>query len=357
MKWGLFLTTAQPPDREATEVLDTTVRHAEMAEKMGFESAWLLEHHFTKYGLVGSTTVLAAHILSRTKSLKVGTAINVIPLQHPIRVAEEVALLDQLSKGRFILGIGRGFFDKDYHVLGVDMAKNREMLEEWTDILIRTWTTGKAAPCGPILSFPEVEVYPEVFTRPRPNMYAVAQSPSTTEWAARLGLPLIMNFVMEDDEKASQLELYNSVARASGHDTSKIEHALSCITSVGRDSAAAKQNSKNYLCWWLDECLRITNVLDFQRSEFDSYEYHRRKWKETVLRGEASVEKRVETYIRLNPMGTPDECVRKLQKTVDITGLKKIICGFESIGSAVEVEASMKLFSEEVMPHVKARHI
>jgi alkanal monooxygenase alpha chain len=351
MKWGVYLTTAQHPEQTTRQVLENTINYTLEAEKMGFDDVWVLEHHFTKYGIVSSPTIMAAHLLAKTENIKVGTAISTITLDHPVRLAEEVAHLDQLSNGRFLFGIGRGSFVKDFKVFGVDMSKSREIMDEWTRIMVGAWTKGKVSSNSERLCFDEVEIYPEIYTKPHPPIYVVAQAPSTTEWAAKQGFPLILNFTLEDDAKASQIQLYNEVASEAGHDPSKIDHILSCLAGVG-DTDWMYANSKEYFSWWLEEGVRAIELFDRKNDKQDGYEWHQRQWKEWVIKGKASTESRYDRYMRLNPIGSPELCVEKLQKTIDATGIRHVICGFESLGSPEQILESMCRFKNEVIPNI-----
>lgn len=354
MKWGVYLTSAQPPSQTQREVIANTLAYAEAAEAMGFEDAWVLEHHFTRYGLVGSPLTLAAYILGRTKRLRVGTAINVIPLEHPVRLAEEVALLDQLSDGRLSFGIGRGAFVKDFKVFGVDMSKSRDILSEWTQIMLEAWSRGRVASRGSFVAFDEVEVFPEPYTRPHPPVYCVAQSPSTVEWAAKQGFPMILNYTLEDEAKTAQIELYAEVAREHGHDPAKIEHVLSCLAGVGESRAALQEDSRLTLSWWLEEFVRASQIFAPEtKANVGGYEWHHRQWEDWTIRGYTTTESRLERYCRLNPIGSPAECVETLQRSIDATGVRHVVCGFESLGDRPRVLESMARFWKEVIPHIR----
>ena len=134
MDWSLFLINAQPPGMAVHDVIDNGVQYALAGERHGFSTAWVLEHHFTQFGVVGSPLFYASFLLGKTTTLKVGTAIQVITLDHPVRLAEQVALLDHLSNGRLVFGFGRGYFLKDFVVFDKDRHKSREIADEWLAI-------------------------------------------------------------------------------------------------------------------------------------------------------------------------------------------------------------------------------
>src|ERR1700693_797766 len=140
MKFGVFVTTAHHPNQTQEEVFDNTTLYAVEAESLGYRGAWVLEHHFTRFGLCAHPITLAAYILGKTTTLRVGTAVCVLPLYHPLQIAEQVAMVDQLSNGRFDFGVGRGAFRKDFNAFGVDPAKSHLIMREWLDIIKRAWT-------------------------------------------------------------------------------------------------------------------------------------------------------------------------------------------------------------------------
>lgn len=350
--WGIYLITAQPPGMTEAECIDASVAYAVEAEKLGYGHAWVLEHHFTRYGIVGSALTHAAFILGRTQTLRVGTAISVIPLEHPVRLAEQVALLDHLSGGRLMFGIGRGIFLKDFTVFGVDMGSNREILSEWMDIIMRAWTQKTVLAEGDLISFPEVEVLPKPRTQPHPLVYAAVHSPETIEWSARRGLPMLFNYTINDEAKRSQLDLYNAVAEDAGHNIDAIPHALSFIAGASYDGTLIKDRSRAHLTWWLDEFTRASDLLKRHADGIRGYEWQKRQWEAMVMRNEHRTGDRVERLFKQNPIGSPQECVDKLGQSLEITGLKKVILGFDAAGAREHVLDSIHVFTEEVLPRL-----
>jgi alkanal monooxygenase alpha chain len=325
------------------------------AEELGFDAVWLLEHHFSRYGLLGSPFGMAGYVLGKTTRLKVGTAINVVTIDHPLRLAENVAMLDQLSGGRFYFGVGRGGFVKDFQAFGVDMASSRERMDEWMRIMHEAWETGSAESHSEFIEFNRVPVYPEPFTKPHPPIYTVASSPSTVEWAARKGYPMLLNYLFEDEEKISQLELYGEVAAAAGHDPASIDHALSCMVSVCEDDQVdeAKTSTRNYLGWWMEEYVRASQLYEAKNQNIKGYEYHQNLWRDWANKGDTSTDARVNKAFRLNPFGGRNECIEKLHQIAEVTGLRHFICGFENLGAPEKVIGSMRMFMEDVVPAVE----
>lgn len=349
--WGIYISTAQHERLTQREVWVNSSEYCRFAEKLGYHSAWLLEHHFTRYGMCGSPLTLAAYLLGMTEKLKVGTAVSVIPLEHPLRLAENVAMIDQLSSGRLLFGIGRGFFMKDFDVFGVDVKKNHLILEEWTDIMMRAWRDGKVSSDSELIKFPEVNVYPEPFTKPGPPLYVACSSPSRTEWAAKLGIPMMIDYLTEDEEKRSQIELYNEVAAAHDHDPYKIKHMLSCIGFVGEEPEK-ETLMRNNMIWWESEFLRASKLFDPEYKDVKNYEYYHRQRETAKLSGNWLPEHRIERVLRLNPNGSPQKCIDRLCATLEGTTIGTVVMGFEALANQGLVKESMQRFMEEVAPHV-----
>jgi alkanal monooxygenase alpha chain len=350
IKWGVYLTTAYRPSETQRHVFERTNEIVRAAEDLGYDGLWLLEHHFTRYGICGSPLMMAAHILGATTRIKVGTAVSIIPLEHPVRLAENVALLDQVSNGRLRLGIGRGYFFKDYEVFGADIRKNNEMMSVWVDIMLSAWTTGRCSADNQFLKFPEVDVYPEPFTKPHPPVYVACSSPTRTEWAAQRGFPMLMDYLSEDEEKIAQLELYSQIAADHGHDPNTIEHALSCIAYVGGTDHA--EQIRKHLVWWEQVQLEASQLFAPENRGVENYSYYHRQREAAILRGEWNPEDRCERILQLSPTGSREECIERLQHMIDITGIRHLILGFEALGDTPMILDSMQRFMQEVAPQV-----
>lgn len=353
MKWGVWLIAAAMPDENHEEVIQDALAYGRAADTLGYDEAWVLEHHFTGYGTCGSPMTMAAYVLGQTTRIKVGTGISIVPLEHPLRLAEEVALLDNMSGGRFLFGIGRGLWVKDFKVFGVNMEHSREIMEEWVEVMQMAWGSRSCKFDGRFVQFDEVEVYPRPLTTPHPPIYVAAQSPSTIEWAAARGLPMMLTFILDDQAKLNQIELYAAVAADHGFDPGKIDHAISCLAGVGPTTQAVMDASRDRLIWWQDEFVRASTIFAPENLKMRGYEWFAREWEKQAIAGKYPVAERVENNFRINPIGSVQECVDKLNKTAEITGVSHFICGFESVsGKRGPVLESMQVFKEEVIPRV-----
>jgi alkanal monooxygenase alpha chain len=352
MNFGVFLTTGQLPPLTQEEVFENSIVYAQEAERLGFSGAWVLEHHFTRYGLCSSPLTMAAFLLGRTQTLRVGTAVSVLPLYHPVQLAEQVAIIDQLSDGRLDFGIGRGLFAKDFDVFGVSPDQSHELMREWSDIIVSAWTEDVVGAQSEHIQFNPVPVYPTPRTRPRPPMYVVCESPGTTEWVAAKGYPMMMSWWLEREAMRSQVELYESVAQAYGHNPKGVKHVLSCIAHVGDTREEARDAVRENLSWW--RRVGREAMLKFEElQKLPNYAAIARRWEDRLLSGEGDVDSAEreadERLLDLNLIGTAEECLETLEGLVEATGVEHIICGFEAAGSQENTLAAMERFEKEVM--------
>jgi alkanesulfonate monooxygenase SsuD/methylene tetrahydromethanopterin reductase-like flavin-dependent oxidoreductase (luciferase family) len=196
----------------------------QLLEELGFDSAWFGEHHYAGYSF-GAPAVIATAAAGRTRRLRLGTGVSLIPLHHPLRLAEEYAMLDVLSNGRLEYGIGRGFLNYAYQLMGVDPAQSFERFREGTDLIIKAWTADK--PFSFHGKFWQLEDYrlffPTPVQKPHPPIYASGtMSRESYVYAASRGLHLCTAFFIPDKEAVrSNIALYRKTLAEHGYDLSQ----------------------------------------------------------------------------------------------------------------------------------------
>ncbi len=351
MKFGNICFSYQPPGESHKQVMDRFVRLGVASEELGFDTYWTLEHHFTEFGLTGNLFVSAANLLGRTKKLNVGTMGVVLPTAHPVRQAEDVLLLDQLSKGRFNFGVVRGLYHKDFRAFGVNMEESREITQDFHKMITNSFKTGTISTDGKHIDFPSVEIYPTTYSKEIATCMT-AESASTTEWLASQGLPMVLSWIIGTNEKKAQMELYNEIATEHGHDITKIDHSMTFICSVDYDREKAREVCRKFLTSWYDSYVNATNIFS-DSNQTRGYDYHKGQWRDFVLQGHTNTNRRVDYSHNINPVGTPEECIEIIQRDIDATGITNITCGFEANGSEDEIVASMERFMTEVAPFLK----
>jgi alkanal monooxygenase alpha chain len=353
LQFDILMTTAQPPELTQQQVFDNSLQLARHAERLGFGGAWILEHHFTRYGLCSNPLTMAAFILGTTERLRVGTAVSVLPLYHPVQLAEQVALLDRLSGGRFDLGIGRGQFAKDFEVFDVDPQTSHTVMHEWIEIMEMAWRDPVVEWNGRHATIPPVPVYPTPQSPEGPSVRVVADSASTTEWAASKGYPMMLGWWLDHDAMRSQLDLYDEVARAHGHDPAGVDHVAACIVSVAETREAAADGIRDTLRWWRQVAEEVIFKFEELR-KLSNYKAMFRRWEEFTLAagGDAArgQEDALQRLLDINIVGTPDDCVARLRSLVRATGIRHFICGFEGWRQLPLIERNMESFAERVVP-------
>ena len=153
MKFGLFYLFSDFGNVAQDRLLYEVLEEITYAEELGFESVWLPEHHFAIYGMLGNPLIFAASVAERTRRMKIGTAIMVVPFQHPLRLAEDAAMVDALSGGRLLLGLGRGYQPPEFTGFGLDQSTSREMFAEGFEIVRRALSGEKFTHQGKFWTF------------------------------------------------------------------------------------------------------------------------------------------------------------------------------------------------------------
>src|SRR5271169_4155003 len=164
MEFGMFHEFQCPPGASAAEAFRQSFEQVDAAEQWGLDAMWLAELHFAPdRSVLASPLILAAAIAQRTRRMKIGTAVQVLPLCHPLRLAEEVATVDQISDGRLIFGVGRSGVARTYEAYGVPYAESRERFVEVLDIVQKAWTQEKVSYQGKYHRFEDVAVVPKPY--------------------------------------------------------------------------------------------------------------------------------------------------------------------------------------------------
>src|SRR5579883_1874983 len=169
------------------EVYFRALERIEIMDRTGFDAVWLAEHHFTTFSVCPSVHMLGVLAAARTKRLRIGTAVSLAALYHPLRLAEEVALLDVLSGGRVNWGAGRGFARVEFENFGVPPQESASRFRETVEIVLKAWTEERLCFAGRHFRFEAVEVLPKPLQRPHPPVWMAATSQEAIAWAAGRG--------------------------------------------------------------------------------------------------------------------------------------------------------------------------
>ena len=198
---------------------DQALAECEAAEEVGLDAVWLAElHGAPERSVLSAPMMAAAAIAARTAKLKIGIAVQVLPLSHPLRLAEEAATIDQLSHGRLIYGIGRSGVVRTYEDYGVDYGESRERFAETLEILQLAWTRPSFSFEGKYHSFHNVAVTPKPYQKPYPELRMAAATPETFPQIGRLGLPIFVAVRQGPfTQLADSIKAYRAAYREAGH--------------------------------------------------------------------------------------------------------------------------------------------
>ena len=221
------------------DVYKRALDRIEIMDRTGYDAVWLAEHHFSGYSVCPSVHLMAMHIASRTKRLRIGTAVTLAAFYHPLRVAEEVALLDVLTCGRINWGAGRGFDPIEMSVFGVDPKESTARFREAVEIVLAAWTNERLTFEGEFHRYEDVEVLPKPFQRPHPPTWVAASSLGAIEWAASRGLSILMDPHSAHAEIARKLGHYRSGLEESGHEFGRRDIPTARLVALAETDAEA----------------------------------------------------------------------------------------------------------------------
>src|SRR6266851_10412718 len=168
MRFGTYFFLQATPGRRHADIIQRELDQMVRSEELGFDQVWLTEHHFIDYGLSVDPATLASAIASRTRRIRIGLAAAILPFHEPLRLAEQMALVDIISKGRLDMGVGRGNRPAEFRGYRVPQHENRERFEEALEILTRAWTRETVSFHGRYYTIPDVRVIPKPVQKPHP---------------------------------------------------------------------------------------------------------------------------------------------------------------------------------------------
>lgn len=227
MKFGNFLfPDSRDPERDG-QVIDETLREALLSDELGIDVIWLAEHHFDGICAYADPVGFAGALASSTRHAKIGFAVLQMALHHPVRLAEQLAVLDNITKGRLIVGLGRGssYNIYDYQGFGIDHHEAQARLDEAEDIMVRAWTEGGFRHHGRFWDLDVPMLRPRPYTKPHPPLVRAASGEASMLELARQGRPFLMN-VQPMATTRRRFELYREAMAEAGFDDAEIAGSL-----------------------------------------------------------------------------------------------------------------------------------
>lgn len=236
--------------------LDDVYRRAleriEIMDRGGFDAVWLAEHHFTTFSVCPSVHMLGTLAAARTKRLRIGTAVSLAALYHPLRLAEEVALLDVLSNGRVNWGAGRGFAPSEFAAFGVPPSESAERFREAVDIVLKAWTAERLDFSGKHFAFEGIEVLPKPLQRPHPPVWMAATSESAIDWAASRGFSILMDPHASMTELGAKRRRYAERLTAAGFSDVGRDIPMARLVALAPTMGEAREVARRGARWLVD---------------------------------------------------------------------------------------------------------
>ena len=347
MDFGLFLEFPVREGSSENEAFKESFRLVDEAEELGVESVWLAEYHFNPGRVLASPVTISSAIAGRTQRIRLGTAVFLLPLANPVRVAEEIATLDHISDGRVEFGIGRGTFPNVHEGFGVPFAESRGRFEESIEIILKAWTTESFSFEGEHFTINELTVSPKPFQTPHPPIRVGVTSAESFPIIGRMGYNILINpsRVFTLAELKPSIQEYRQARRDAGHegegkvglripiylshDAQKAhdEPMESAMFSMGRlsDRVASYSGHVGTLGDWGAQAERVRNMT------YDDW-----------VRDKVAY-------------GTPEAVLEKLASLGEELGLDQVM--FEvNYGNLIPLENqsnSLRLMMEEVVPNLE----
>jgi alkanesulfonate monooxygenase SsuD/methylene tetrahydromethanopterin reductase-like flavin-dependent oxidoreductase (luciferase family) len=314
----------------------------ELGDELGFDTVWLGELHFSRaFSILASPLMVLAAAAQRTKRIRLGTAVTLLPMHNPVKIAEDAATADILSGGRIEFGVGRGTAPSHYHGYGIPMEQSRERFDEALDFIVGAWTHDRFTHHGKYFHADDLTVIPRPLQQPYPPVRIAANSPDTFPFAAHRRFPIFATPLINPPDKLKQgLGVYRGTLP-------KGDTALAFPVHVADNRAEARADTEASLMRFLREAAERLRPLG--GADIKSFEAFRQ-----VL---ARIERvNYEDMDReMGVFGDPDYCIDRVHALKREYGMDEFICYFNQGGimDPALVRHSMTRFATEVVPHCR----
>jgi alkanesulfonate monooxygenase SsuD/methylene tetrahydromethanopterin reductase-like flavin-dependent oxidoreductase (luciferase family) len=332
------------------EMVRGEMRLAEQVEPLGYDKLWCVEHHFTDYSACPDNLQFLSWVAARTKRIRLATGAVIVPWNDPLRVAEKIALLDHLSGGRAVLGLGRGLARREYEGFGIDMGESRARFDEASRMIIDALDSGFVEGAGPFYPQARSEIRPRPRRGFRDRFYCVGMSPDSVEQAAALGARLMIFSQQTWESFASgPLPQYRKTYRE--HRDADPPPPLTgdlmfCDEDPERAEALAMQYMPNYF-------LTIVRHYEIMSEHFKHVKGYDHYASSADLFKQVGLETAARVYCGVQTWGTPDAILQKLRARRELLGEFELDLISYYGGMPVEVaEQSLRLFAEKVLPEL-----
>jgi len=354
MKFGIFHIVPWHESRTQQQALEEALEQIELADELGIEEAWLGEHRFSRHGLLSGIFPFLGMVAGRTKRIRIGTAVIVLPLHNPILLAEEIAMLDVISGGRINFGIGSGYQRQEFDGVGVDMSESRERFAESVDVMIKAWTEETLTFHGKYTNVDELWVIPKPMQQPYPPLFqAVSTSPESIEFAASRNIQVIAGGPTDILGQAPQvIERWRESMEKHGRPHAHLDPPMSKSIYVAPTMEEAEGDPvglENFSSRILRSVGATGHVIGMPTDKDGNFPKGYEAW---ATRQQDRDRRDDPGHAGLPPLrGTPEVVIERIKQT-QAQGINHIFGSFGFPGLPHEkVMRSIRLFATEVMPH------
>lgn len=342
--FGIFLLTNVPEWSTDTEAIHKNVEQIKHADALGFEHAWVAEHNGRRYGIIASVQLILAAASTVTTNIRLGAAVSRLPMHHPLKLAEDYALVDVLSNGRVDFGIGKAYDPLEFQAYGIPMSERDERYEEIFEIVMQAWNTGQVKYHGKHYQVPgpgdvieSVELHPKPIQDPHPPVYVmVSQTEESLRNAARRGFSFVLGQLPTWDEVKRLIGVYREEARGAGFSYDEIDAIVARASQlkaihVSDDFATARSEYEKGYMWYVNILSNRAKVgLGIKEYAYDEY-----------IENKAII------------IGSADDVAEQLSKFHKQTGIGGLVGWFDAGSQPQEqVLRSMSLFADRVRPQL-----
>jgi alkanesulfonate monooxygenase SsuD/methylene tetrahydromethanopterin reductase-like flavin-dependent oxidoreductase (luciferase family) len=347
MEFDIYQVNNVPEDRSDHEILQENMELMLRAEELGFSTVWFAEHFFNSHGRPAHV-VQAAYLAAKTKKIRIGSAVVVLPYHNPIEVAQDWATLDILSGGRVELGIGAGFFKLEFDGLNIPFDETRGRFDEAKEILLKAWTEESFSYNGKYYKFPQsISVVPKPVQKPHPRLWVPAVSPGTSKKLAQQRInPILGGVFLTRSELVDQFAVWHNALKEYNLVPGDIQSASVEMIYVAETNDAARREIEKPLKWMINNFAHVmTPPAGGWPESYKFYEEYYRFFRS--LDFDRAVDE-------LTAVGDPDKVAARLRVHLEEGKVDRVLCWF-NFGAVPHKLAmhSMELFSKHVMPQFK----
>ena len=354
MEFGWLTLALSPSPEEDAERIGQLIEQACLAERLGFSDVWLTEHYFTGESVYNDSLLFASALAMRTERVRIGFAVVQTPFHHPVRLATQLALLDNLSNGRIDVGLGKGTVYNEYEFVGhgLTSADSRERMAETVEILERAWSGEPFRYDGQFHRVQVPALRPKPVQQPGPPLWRSVISPASFEECGRLGLP-ILTARLPVARIRERWALYDKGLQAGGHDEATRDRllgrsALWRNVYVADSQAQAEDELANLLVETRAHMMHVREA--YNPPDFSPAPETLNPWTDPRVADDVAIPYVLETGSLYGTSKRVTEQVAELREA----GVRHLLCqtGFGAMPHDLNV-ASMRRFGEQVMPRFR----